>query len=75
MLGAVAMVHIPVQDEDPERLLSKGLGIARSQSRRVEEAETTGHVPLGVVAWGTDDGRRVPNLHANRKSTPQAFAA
>lgn len=69
MLGAVAMVNIPVQDQHPQWRSVPGreaLGVARRQRRRVEEAEAARLVHLGVVTRRTDDGGSVSHLHKTK---------
>ena len=48
MLGAVAVVHVPVEDGHPLQAVMLQ-GIYRAQGDVVKKAETHGPVPLGVM--------------------------
>ena len=48
MLGAVAVVHVPVEDGHPFQAVMLQ-GIYRAQGDIVKKAETHGPVPLGVM--------------------------
>lgn len=65
VLGAVAMVHVPVEDEDSQGIVGNALGVARGQRGRVEEAEAAGGVSLCVMSRGTHDTHTVPHLRTN----------
>lgn len=67
MLCAVAVVNVPVQDEDSQRcMMGDLLGVASSERCCVEETETTGRVPLCVVTRRTDDRQAVTHLPGKR---------
>lgn len=67
VLGAVAMVHVPVEDEDTQGIVGDALSIAGGQGSCVEEAESTSGVSLCVMPRGTDDSHTVPHLHTNTR--------
>lgn len=62
VLCSVAMVNVPVQDEDSQWCMGDFLGIASSERSGVEEAETTGRVSLCVMTWRSDDGHTIVYL-------------
>lgn len=76
MLGAVAVVNVPVQDENPQRLMAgrEALSIARRQRRRVEEAEATCLVYLSVVTWRPDNGHSVSHLHSDKNTSREEMS-
>ena len=57
VLNAVAVVHVPIQDEHPPRGASLERD-ARGDRGVVEETETGGTAAIGVVSWRSDDGER-----------------
>ena len=71
-LGAIAVVHVPVQDQDPLALLRQGGG---GDGHGVEQAEPHGLVRSGMVARRAmgDKAHAVPGAHERldrRQSTP-----
>lgn len=65
VLGAVAMVHVPVEDEDAQGFVGNALRVAGGQGSRVEEAEPAGGVSLRVMPRGTYNSHAVPHLRMN----------
>ena len=57
VLNAVAVVHVPIQDEHPPRGASLERD-ARGDRGVVEETETGGAAAIGVVSRRSDDGER-----------------
>lgn len=72
MLGAVAMVHVPVEDENTQGIVGNALSVAGGQSSRVEEAEAAGSVFLCVMPRGTYNSHPVPHLHTNTNHEKQS---
>ncbi len=56
MLGAVAVVDVPVHDQDPPEAQGD-FGVKRPQGHIVEKAESHGPAPLGVVARRAGQGK------------------
>lgn len=69
VLCAVAMVHVPAEDEDAQGVVGNALSIAGGQGSRVEEAESAGGVSLCVMPRGAYDSHTVPHLHTNARHT------
>ena len=63
VLGAVAVVHVPVENHHPLQALL-GLEGPRRDRHVVEQAEAHGVIRLGVVARGTHGGQTVSQLTA-----------
>lgn len=67
MLRPIAVVNIPVQDEDSQLgIVGDFLGIVSSESCRVEQTEATGLVSLSMMTRRTDDGHGVGHLQRER---------
>ena len=60
-LDSVAMVNVPINDQDPLDVVSVD-GILGSDGHVVEEAEPVGLVLLSVVARRSDDGQTLLRL-------------
>lgn len=67
VLGAVPMVHVPVEDEDTQGIVGNALSVAGGQGSRVEEAEAAGVVSFCVMPRGAYDSHAVPHLHTTTK--------
>ena len=69
-LGAVAVVHVPVDDRDPLQA-ELGLGVARGDDDVAEDAEAHRAVLEGVVPWWPDEREAAeldrPDRAAGRK--------
>lgn len=73
LLGAVAVVNIPVQDQHPERPPRQALAVPRRHRHVVEEAEAAGGAGTRVVPGGAHDGHGVadlPHRHIAPHSAP-----
>ncbi len=69
VLGAVAVVHVPIEDQDACRAVLRLQG-AGGERDVVEEAESHGVAGLGVMArWAhrSQSRRRLPPQHASRE--------
>ena len=65
VLGAVAVMYVPVQDEDPLQAVV-GDGVPGSYRHVVEDTEPSAAVGLGVVTRGSDHGVPGLGLSANQ---------
>ena len=61
MLGAVAMMHIPIEDQRLVNAVSR-LQVARHDGHIVKQAKSHGLVVLGVVSGGTRQGEAIVQI-------------
>ena len=70
LLTAVAVVNIPIHNQDLPALFAKlCLTDSRSNADVVKQAETHGAMDLGMVPWWSDNGYRILDLALDDRAT------
>lgn len=67
VLRPVAVVNVPVQDEDSQMcIMGYFLRVACGERCRVEEAETAGRIPLCVMTRRTNNRNAITHLETEK---------